>query len=186
MTDKSEKRRELKKTARMADAPPLPRDAQTEVDDTPPPRPRPSRTGDEPSIEVVVVREEAVRDAPRTPWRAFEIWTMNRVYGLDASYRCIEVLDRATGNLEPENTMLGARFGGGRRQRGSSVVYSYPFPVEGSEAMFIQTAKYGCTSTVERVVIRVREFRVRSADAPPTWEELAGKIEGALSKRDPR
>jgi len=182
----SEKRRDLKRTARMPDAPPLPRSAQTVVDDEPPALSYQSKpkASDEQAVEIVVVREEAVRDAPRTPWRAYEIWTMNRVYGLDASYKCIEVLDRTTGKLETDNTMLGARFGGGRRQRGNSVVYSYPFPLEGSEAMFIRDHKYGCTSTVERIVVRVREFRVRSVDAPPTWEELAGKADGGVpSKR---
>jgi hypothetical protein len=182
----SDKRREMKKTARMPDAPPLPKERETErEDDALPARPRAAKSDEHP-VEVVVVREDAVRDAPRSPWRAYEIWTMNRVYGLDATFKCIEVLDRTTGNLETDSTMIGARFGGGRRQRGNAVIYSYPFPLAGAEAMFIRENKYGCTSTVERIVVRVREFRVRAVDAPPTWEELAGKVEGALSKRDPR
>lgn len=188
MPDKPDKRKELRRTARMPDAPALPkRVGATTIPDeespVPPPTSRAPSKNAEAAIEVLVVREEAIRDAPRTPWRAFEVWTMNRVYGLDASYRCIEVLDRTSGKLEKDNTMLGARFGGGRRQRDNSVVYSYPFPLEGTEAMFISGAKYGCTSTVERIVIRVREFRVRSVDAPPTWDELAGKSEEANSKR---
>jgi hypothetical protein len=189
MPEKSDKRKELRRTARMPDAPALPPKApdseKTLPGDPPPVASRRTRGTDESAIEVVVVREDAVRDAPRQPWRAFEVWTRNRVYGLDASYRCIEVLDRTTGNLETDNSMLGARFGGGRRQNDTSVVYSYPFPLEGSEAMFISGQKYGCTSTVERLVIRVREFRVRSVDSPPTWDELAGKADGAVASKRP-
>jgi hypothetical protein len=203
----SDKRRDMKRTARMPDAPPLPkereaarereasrpstgerhagREAPTVVDSVPPPRSRASKPDEHP-VEVLIVREEAVRDAPRSPWRAYEIWTMNRVYGLDATFRCVEVLDRTTGKIDPESTMIGARFGGGRRQRGNAVVYSYPFPLEGSEAMFIRENKYGCTSPVERIVVRVREFRVRSVDAPPSWEELAGRADGAPSRREER
>src|SRR5882672_3797732 len=103
----SDKRRDLKKTARMPDAPALPKDAraaETLLDDPPPmtSKPKPKAT-DEQAVEVVVVREDAISDAPRTPWRAYEIWTMNRVYGLDATFKCIEVLDRTTGKLETEN-----------------------------------------------------------------------------------
>src|SRR4051794_25387241 len=69
----------------------------------PPPAtvPRPSRAGrlSEPpksgaveGIELVVIDERQVAGSERRPWRAAEVWTKRRVYGLDSTFRCVEIL----------------------------------------------------------------------------------------------
>jgi hypothetical protein len=124
----------------------------------------------ETGIEVVLVREEAIPKRVRTPWRAVEVWTKNRVYGMDATLNCIEVIDRATGKLDPDHPILGGRLGGGRRRTGRGATFTTPLPLPGTEAMFMRAKKQAYTSAVERVLVRVRALRVRSTT---TWDQLA-------------
>jgi hypothetical protein len=51
------------------------------------------------------------------------------------------------------------------------------------EAMFTQGKKYGYTSMVERFVLRIRVLNAESDDHLPTWEEIAGRWQGARGKR---
>jgi hypothetical protein len=134
--------------------------------------PRPARsTG---GIEVQLVHD--VEPGGRNkPWRAAEVWTKNRIYGMDSLMICFEILERASGRPEPTHSMLGSRLGGGRLRSAEAVRFSYPYPLPGMEAMFTQGKKYGYTSMVERFVLRIRLLNTDSEDHPPTWEEIASR-----------
>ena len=123
----------------------------------------------ETGIEIVLVREEAIPRRVRTPWRAVEVWTKNRVYAMDATLNCVEVIDRATGKVDPEHPILGGRLGGGRKRSGRGATFTTPLPLPGTEAMFMRAKKQAYTSAVERVLIRVRALRVR---ANASWEQV--------------
>ncbi len=141
----------------------------------------PRASSRETGIEVVVVT--GAEASGRRPWRAAEVWTKNRVYGLDAAMTCFDVLERLTGKPELTHTMLNSRLGGGRLRTAEQVRFSYPFPLPGMEAMFTQGKKYGYTSMVERFVLRIRVLNADSDDHLPTWEEIAGRWHGARGKR---
>ncbi|MCZ7678508.1 MAG: hypothetical protein M5U28_06935 [Sandaracinaceae bacterium] len=55
---------------------------------------------------------------------------------------------------------------------------SHPFPRPGSEAVFEQSkgrqVRFSQTSTVTRVVLRLRVLTVASDNILPTWEEITG------------
>ena len=57
----------------------------------------------------------------------------------------------------------------------------HPFPVPGTEAVFKyldrRRSQYGQTSTVDRVVMRVRKYRVEASGADSTWDELTGRFQ---------
>jgi hypothetical protein len=107
-------------------------------------------------VEICLVEDAvSVTEKPKA-WRAIEIWTKRRVYGLDASFTCIEVLSRETGQPEPKHTMLGARLSGGRRRNDGTQRFAFPLPLPGMEAAFSRGKKHGFTSPVERVVLRIR------------------------------
>jgi len=133
-----------------------------------PERTEPARD-DETGIEVIVVREDATPRRARQAWRAIEVWTKNRVYGMDSSFICIEVVDRQSGRLDSAHPILGGKLGGGRRRSGKGAIYTHPLPIPGTEAMFMRARKQGYTSTVERVIIRIRALRVRNS---ATWEQV--------------
>jgi hypothetical protein len=145
--------------------------------------PRPSRVprATEPpksvvdGIELVVIDERQVPGTERRPWRAAEVWTKRRVYGLDSTFRCIEILDRETGRSELTHEMLGARLGGGRMRDKDTVRFSYPLPVPGMEAMFSKGKKHGYTSAVERMVVRVRVLHTTADEAAPAWDDIASR-----------
>jgi hypothetical protein len=126
-------------------------------------------------IELVVVDEHQRPAGERKPWRAAEVWTKRRVYGLDSTFRCVEVLDRETGQPEVGHDLLGARLGGGRLRQRDTVRFSYPLPLPGMEAMFTKNDRHGYTSAVERMILRVRVLHTSSDEAPPTWDEIASR-----------
>lgn len=115
------------------------------------------------------------------PWQTVEIWTQHRVYALDASLVCIDVYDQATKQSEPKHPMIGARLVGGQLASGEAVELSYPFPRPGSDAVFEQVAgrnaRFSQTSTVTRVVLRLRVLTVAPSHTTPTWEELTGAVD---------
>ncbi len=133
------------------------------------PRPTPR------TIELFVVDESQLPGGERKPWRAAEIWTKRRIYGLDSTFKCIEILDRATGRPEPAHELLGARLGGGRMREKETVKFSYPLPLPGMEAMFTKAKKHGYTSLVERMIVRIRVLHTSPDDQSPTWEEIASR-----------
>ena len=126
-------------------------------------------------IELVVVDEHQVASGERRPWRAAEVWTKRRVYGLDSTFRCVEVLDRATGRPEASHEMLGARLGGGRMRDTDTVRFSYPLPLPGMEAMFSKGKKHGYTSAVVRMVVRIRVLHTSADEVSPSWEDIASR-----------
>jgi hypothetical protein len=126
-------------------------------------------------LEIAVVDEHQRPTGERKPWRAAEVWTKRRVYGLDSMFRCIEILDRESGRPEVGHPLLGARLGGGRLRERDTVRFSYPLPLPGMEAMFTKDDKHAYTSAVERMIVRVRVLHTSSHEAPPTWEEIASR-----------
>ncbi|MBX3222197.1 MAG: hypothetical protein KF795_16890 [Labilithrix sp.] len=127
------------------------------------------------SVELFVIDETQLPGGERKPWRAAEVWTKRRVYGLDSTFKCVAILDRETGRPELGHEMLGARLGGGRLREKDTVRFSYPLPLPGMEAMFMKAKKYGYTSIVERMIVRIRVLHTSSADAVPTWDEIASR-----------
>lgn len=115
-------------------------------------------------FEVVV---ERITVAPSTgdtsmQYRMLELWTKGRLYVIDATFTCIEVIDRKTRQTDPNHPFLNARLIGGQRREGSSVDQIKPFPIVGTSAVFEKTTRDGqpkttqVTSTVMRVALHIR------------------------------
>lgn len=132
---------------------PQPASASALGTDSPAPRARAA-------VDIEVARVGGPTSPFDGPWRAFEIWTRNRVYGLDGLYRCIAVFDRATGKLESDHPFVGARLVGGQVRLGETSEVWQPLPIPGAEAVFEQSrgarTLLSHTSLVERVVLRLR------------------------------
>ncbi len=162
---------DLHRTVRMGSAPQL---CEVPIPPTGP-LPRATNVMGSKGVELVVVEESQLPGGERKPWRAAEVWTKRRVYGLDSTFRCVEILDRETGRPEPGNELLGARLGGGRLREKETVRFSYPLPVPGMEAMFLKGKKHGYTSPVERVIVRVRLLTTSADETAPSWEDIASR-----------
>ena len=147
----------------------------------PRPAPRTPRASEAPKndaalgIELLVIDEKQTGGGERRPWRAAEVWTKRRVYGLDSTFRCVEILDRESGRPELTHEMLGARLGGGRMRDKEGVRFSYPLPLPGMEAMFSKGKKHGYTSAVERMVVRIRVLHTTADEAAPSWDDIASR-----------
>jgi hypothetical protein len=127
-------------------------------------------------IELVSERGSAPKNSP--PWRMLEIWTLNRIYAIDASMRCFDVIDRVTFRPDLSHGLLGATLVGGQRRVGGALELSHPFPLPGTEAVFEQSlqgqaARFSYSSTVSRVVLRLRQLSVEATTggAAP-WDSL--------------
>lgn len=127
------------------------------------------------TVELLIVDETQLPGRERRPWRAAEVWTKRRVYGLDSTFRCFEILDRETGRPETGHDMLGARLGGGRLRAKDSARFSYPLPLPGMEAMFVKGKKHGYTSPIERMIVRVRVLHTSADEAAPSWDDIASR-----------
>jgi hypothetical protein len=166
--------RTLRMTAPLT-APPAPG-----INDQPrPSAPTPRAAGK--GVELFVIDETQLPGGERKPWRAAEVWTKRRVYGLDSTFKCIEILDRQTGRSETKHDLLGARLGGGRLREPDTVRFSYPLPLPGMEAIFMKGKKHGYTSPVERMIVRIRVLHTLADEAAPTWEEIANRGSHPLS-----
>jgi hypothetical protein len=121
-------------------------------------------------IETVVVPERPRARSAR--WRAFEVWTRNRVYGLDANLQCFVVLDRKTRSVDKNPNLKGYKLGGGRLKLGPVTKIAYPFPLVGMEAMFTDGKRTVHTSKTERFVIRIRELSFRGEEESSSWEDV--------------
>lgn len=126
-------------------------------------------------VELIVVEEKQIPGTEKRAWRAAEVWTKRRVYGLDSTFKCVEILDRETGLPEPGHEMLGARLGGGRHRDKDKVRFSYPLPLPGMEAMFMKAKKHGYTSPVERMIVRVRVLVTSADEVLPSWDEISSR-----------
>ena len=127
-----------------------------------------------PFVEVELVYQTGHAGMDTTPWRALEIWTRNRIYGCDWGLRCIEVLDRESGVPDLDNTLLGSRLAGGQLHTEEGIEVTHPWPRPGSEAVFEHSGRKGyvTTSTVTRVILRMRVLTVPQQKIEPTWDDL--------------
>ncbi len=133
-----------------------------------------------PPVEVFLVHHDPSTASRAYPWRALEIWTRNRVYICDSAFRCIEVLNRASGRAEPDHAFIRANLTGGQRRDGSTLELSQPLPLPGTEAVFRhddkRRARFGQTSKVERVVLRIHVLNASLVAGGPALEELSDRF----------
>jgi hypothetical protein len=110
-------------------------------------------------------------------YRMLELWTKGRLYIIDSSFMCIEVIDRKTRQTDPNHPFLNSRLIGGQRVDGTTVKQIKPFPIVGTSAVFEKASRPGqpkasqVTSTVMRVALHVRVADVASA---PGIGDLSG------------
>lgn len=130
-----------------------------------------------PAIDVELVVERKTTPYVDRPWTALEIWTQNRVYSVDSSMTCLEVVDKATGKAEHRHPLVGAHLVGGQHEEDGTMELSHPFPRVGSEAVFEQSAggkmaRFSHTSVVERVVLRLRVLTVAPDHVISSWQDI--------------
>lgn len=153
--------------------------AATMSDPASPPAPPPAdRFSNVPALEIELVHEVRVPPTVDRPFRMLEVWTQNKIYGVDTNMRCIEVLDGKTRQPIADHGLLGARLVGGQFVENDRVTHlSHPFPRPGTEAVFEQTSKevatFSHTSAVVRVVLRLRHLTVDAGAAVPSWDQIA-------------
>ena len=130
-----------------------------------------------PFVEVELVYETGKPGMEPSQWRAFQIWTRNRIYSCDWTMTCIEVVDRKSGKQDQEHTLLGCRLSGGQVRQNDAIEVTYPCPRPGCEAVFEHPTRRGyiTTSTVTRVVMRLRVLTVPHQQVNPTWDDLTGR-----------
>lgn len=164
------------RTLRLPNAPPIPGRSK------PPPAPAAPTSGNaDGGIEVQIVEQPGVQSFDGASWTLFEIWTRNRVYHVNPDFECIAVVSRATGREEPDHALKGARLTGGERRNKSAhlVDIYFPLPGPGTEAVFKSDKKkhgqFAKTSTIERVVLRVRRVRISTVAEGQAWDERLGR-----------
>jgi len=137
-----------------------------------------SRRGQVPAVDIDLVYERRSAPLPDQPWVFLEIWTRNTIYALDARLVCIDVVDQITKRSHGDHPLRGARLVGGQAREGEAMELSHPFPLPGAEAVFEQMqgrhVRFSQTSTVTRVVMRLRVLTVTPEQLLPTWEEVTG------------
>lgn len=144
----------------------------------------------QPAVDIDLIHERRTAPLPDHEWTFVEIWTRNTIYALDSRLVCIAVVDQNTRRAHSEHALIGARLVGGQRRDGDAMELSHPFPRPGSEAVFEQSkgrqVRFSQTSTVTRVVLRLRVLTVASDNILPTWEEITGRHDFAtvLKKSD--
>ncbi len=149
---------------------------------------RPLRRG-QPAVDIDLIHERRTAPLPDHEWTFVEIWTRNTIYALDSRLVCIAVIDQNTRRAHADHALLGARLVGGQLRDGESMELSHPFPRPGSEAVFEQSkgrqVRFSQTSSVTRVVLRLRVLTVSSDNLLPTWEEITARhdLPGEPSKK---
>jgi hypothetical protein len=137
-----------------------------------------SRRANVPAVDIDLVYERRSAPLPDQPWVFLEIWTRNTIYALDARLVCIDVVDQLTKRSHGDHPLRGARLVGGQAREGDAMELSHPFPRPGAEAVFEQMqgrhVRFSQTSTVTRVVMRLRVLTVTPEQLLPTWEEVTG------------
>lgn len=160
-----------------------PPDWDPEEDATDPAAPLESRdsqapeSAPRPEIEVEVRRLSGPAALGPHARRAYEIWTRNRVYSVDSTLECVEVIDLATGQIDPNHSFLGARLVGGQIRHEDSNELTFPLPTAGSEAVFQKTDQHrrirlSVTSRVTRVILHVHRVKVGSDERDGAWGKL--------------
>lgn len=132
-----------------------------------------------PAVDIDLIYERRSAPLPDQPWVFLEIWTRNTIYQLDSALVCVDVIDQATRRSVGDHALRGARLVGGQSRDGEAMELSHPFPRPGSEAVFEQLSgrhvRFSQTSTVTRVVMRLRVLTVDPEQLLPTWEDVSGK-----------
>lgn len=141
-----------------------------------------------PAVDIDLVYERRSAPLPDQPWVFLEIWTRNTIYQLESSLLCIDVIDQGSRKAIADHPLRGARLVGGQSRDGDAMELSHPFPRPGSEAVFEQASgrhvRFSQTSTVTRVVMRLRVLTVEPEQLLPTWEDVSGKWDArALAKK---
>ena len=159
------------------------------VVDGPAPVPQPpvhKRTGT-PAVDIDLVYERRSAPLPDQPWVFVEVWTRNTIYQLDGRLVCIDVIDQASRKSQGEHPLRGARLVGGQSRDGEAIELSHPFPRPGSEAVFEQSSgrhvRFSQTSSVTRVVMRLRVLSVNPEQLLRTWEEVTGNHKAEAFQR---
>lgn len=132
-----------------------------------------------PFVEVELVYERAQLGMRHETWRALEIWTRNRIYVCDWGMTCIDVIDRRTNEPDPNHPLLGAHLAGGQKSTDDHMEMTYPCPRPGTEAVFEYLPPrrgFVNTSTVMRVVLRLRVLTVPHELVEPSWDRLTGSF----------
>ena len=131
-----------------------------------------------PAIEIELVNELRRPPTVERPFTMAEVWTQNRVYHIDVDMRCIEVVDLGTKKPVHDHGLLGARLLGGQHDEAEVTYLSHPFPRPGTEAVFEQRRKndaiFSHSSTVTRVVLRLRQISIVTGGDRLTWDQIAG------------
>ncbi len=144
-----------------------------------PPAPKDERRGRQPAVDIDLIHERRTAPLPDQKWVFVEIWTRNTIYALDSRLVCIDVVDQHTRRSIQEHALLGARLVGGQRRDGEAMELSHPFPRPGSEAVFEQSkgrqVRFSQTSSVTRVVLRLRVLTVASDHLLPAGDEITGQ-----------
>ncbi len=158
-------------SSKPPDVPPAPAAATTPGADR-------DRFSNLPAVEVELISE--VRRPPTVdkPWTMLEVWTQNRVYAIDLNMYCIQVTDIASQKPVPDHELVGARLLGGQHNESDKTHLSHPFPRPGTEAVFEQPRPKGGvvfshSSTVTRVVLRLRQLTIVTGGEQPTWDQIA-------------
>jgi hypothetical protein len=110
-----------------------------------------------------------------------EIWTKNRIYRVDPTMTCHEVVDRSTGKSDPDLRLVGSQLSGGQTRRPDDDVVDlyFPFPVPGSSAFFSDRKSMkvlGRTTAVERVVLCLYKMRVREGELDLRADSRTGRF----------
>lgn len=129
-----------------------------------------------PPVEVEV-RKMSPASARRAP-PAYEVWTKNRVYALDPTLVCTDVIDLATGQSDKRHSFIGGQMVGGQRRVNDNNELTFPLPTPGSEAVFQTRDVHGrprlvVTSKVTRVILHVQIVRVAETQKDDTWGAIA-------------
>ena len=146
--------------------------------DMTPPEGTPDEPAQRPLIEVEVRRISSANLLGKRTQCAYEIWTKNRVYGLDANLACIEVIDLASGRSEKKHPFIGARLVGGQNRTEAGNELTFPLPTPGAEAVFQavdanKRVRLSITSRVTRVILHVQRVQVGTEQRDSTWDQIA-------------
>jgi hypothetical protein len=131
-----------------------------------------------PAIEIELVNEIRRPPAVEKPWAMVEVWTQNRIYRIDVNMVCIDVVEIGSNASVHDHGLIGARLLGGQHVEEGTTFLSHPFPRPGTEAVFEQPRPAGGvmfshSSTVTRVVMRLRQLSIVTGGAEPTWDQIA-------------
>ncbi|MBK6520366.1 MAG: hypothetical protein IPM79_16305 [Polyangiaceae bacterium] len=143
-----------------------------------------------PAVEVELIHEVRRPPAVDRPWAMLEVWTQNRVYSIDVNMVCIEVVDIGSKKPILDHGLIGARLLGGQLNDVDQVFLSHPFPRPGTEAVFEQprpadVAMFSHSSTVTRVVLRMRQLTIVTGGEQQSWDQIAGSGRRSTLPQEP-